>query len=388
MIEIDSTHQPLVVEDLDADWLLALCEDTAAESRRLERKRLRLALQWARMHPADPDDAAKGHVETVGSAGTPAVEEWSTESLAAALGITTHAGLQLVSDALDLAYRLPRLWARVEALEVPGWRARRIAQATCGLSAADAAAVDALLAPKADRCGVRAIDQAIAEATGVVEQTEQETLDRSKWDVELFHGPMTGPGRWAGTSTMVITGDTLDLTRFYDLINTEATRIETDDPIGVRRAMAVGNLARRMGGDQPPRVRLYVHADLADLLDDTIGTGGNGWVERLGPLTMARIKDWAGHAAVTVLPVLRTDRDDAVDQHDPPAWMRELVILRDRHCVHPHCQTDARACDLDHITPWPLGPTTPTNLAPLCRRHHRAKTRRRWHYRREPDGSY
>ena len=38
-------------------------------------------------------------------------------------------------------------------------------------------------------------------------------------------------------------------------------------------------------------------------------------------------------------------RTDAVDAHDPPAWMRELVILRDRHCVFPWCNRDARACD-------------------------------------------
>lgn len=75
--------------------------------------------------------------------------------------------------------------------------------------------------------------------------------------------------------------------------------------------------------------------------------------------------------------------------------MREQVILRDRHCVHPWCQTDARACDLDHITEYvemdrggSPAQTHPGNLAPLCRRHHRAKAKRRWRYQREPDGSY
>jgi hypothetical protein len=149
--------------------------------------------------------------------------------------------------------------------------------------------------------------------------------------------------------------------------------------------MAVGVLARKMNGGKPPRIKLYLHAQLTDLTDETIGVGS---VERLGPLTLGRIKDWVTHSAVTILPVLRMDRADAVDQHDPPAWLRELVILRDRHCVHPHCQTDARSCDLDHIIEWPHGPTAPGNLAPLCRRHHRAKARRRWRYQRDPDGSY
>jgi hypothetical protein len=72
--------------------------------------------------------------------------------------------------------------------------------------------------------------------------------------------------------------------------------------------------------------------------------------------------------------------------------MRELVILRDRHCVFPWCGRDARSCDLDHIEAYdPDGPpaqTTPANLAPLCRRHHRAKTFTGWTYQRAHDGTY
>ena len=81
-----------------------------------------------------------------------------------------------------------------------------------------------------------------------------------------------------------------------------------------------------------------------------------------------------------------------MDRHDPPPWLRDLVVLRDRHCVFPWCARDARSCDLDHITPYddtgPPGQTSPANLAPLCRRHHRAKTHAGWTYRRRPDGTY
>ena len=101
-------------------------------------------------------------------------------------------------------------------------------------------------------------------------------------------------------------------------------------------------------------------------------------MERFGSATIARIKDWARRSRVTIQPVLDMARTDAVDAHDPPAWMRELVILRDKHCVFPLCNRDARASDLDHITPYeengPPGQTRPDALAALCRRHHRAKT--------------
>jgi hypothetical protein len=36
----------------------------------------------------------------------------------------------------------------------------------------------------------------------------------------------------------------------------------------------------------------------------------------------------------------------------------------------------------------PPGQTRPDNLAPLCRRHHRAKTFRGWAYVRNADGTY
>ena len=75
--------------------------------------------------------------------------------------------------------------------------------------------------------------------------------------------------------------------------------------------------------------------------------------------------------------------------------MREQVILRDSHCVFPGCRRDSRTCDLDHITPYlpiedggPPGQTRASNLAPLCRTHHRIKTHTAWDYKRlDHDGN-
>ena len=201
------------------------------------------------------------------------------------------------------------------------------------------------------------------------------------------------------------------------------------DSLGARKAKALGVIADHQaqldlvamtgrsatGGDSsgaeaPPlpkvatrrsaKTTLYLHLSLADLIADPGAAPGDGCdgvlavgeVEKLGPATIARIKEWVGHSRVNIRPVLDLARTDAVDEHDPPEWMRELVILRDQHCVFPWCSRDARACDLDHVEPYdedgPPGQTRPENLAPLCRRHHRCKTSGRWRYRRRPDGSY
>ncbi|MBM6401898.1 HNH endonuclease signature motif containing protein [Phycicoccus sonneratiae] len=47
----------------------------------------------------------------------------------------------------------------------------------------------------------------------------------------------------------------------------------------------------------------------------------------------------------------------------------------------------ARFCDLDHVVPWPAGPTSAANLACLCRRHHRVKQRPGWRAALAPEGT-
>lgn len=57
-----------------------------------------------------------------------------------------------------------------------------------------------------------------------------------------------------------------------------------------------------------------------------------------------------------------------------PESLRRAVIARHPTCVAPGCAVVAAHCDLDHVTPYPLGPTAEWNLRPLCRHHHRLKT--------------
>lgn len=371
--------------------------------------------------------------EALGGAGTPLVAAFSPEPFAAALGISTLAGMQLLADALDLQHRLPRLWAAVEALAVAPWKARQIAQATHRLSAAGAGYVDTHLADRVSGYGWAAVERLIAQAIATFDPdllAAHERAGKAAWDVTLTHrGPTTGTAQqsatWAGTSHLQATGDTLDLTRLYDLVLAHATHLKAlgdPDPLGARKAKALGLIAEQHPtldltthpATSGPEVTtttqtrsrtkstLYLHLTLTDLLglDHPSGAPGPGQgqgpgfgsVERLGPATLARIKDWVAHTQVSIRPVLDLGRTDTCDAHDPPGWLRELVVLRDPHCVFPWCTRHSRACDLDHIDPYqehgPPGQTRPENLAPLCRRHHRAKTHRRWAYHRTPTGAY
>lgn len=64
----------------------------------------------------------------------------------------------------------------------------------------------------------------------------------------------------------------------------------------------------------------------------------------------------------------------AEPQHDPSPGLRELVELRDRYDDGPTGSlTRASACDLDHDTPWPQGPTAAWNLTARAQRTHQLK---------------
>jgi hypothetical protein len=148
------------------------------------------------------------------------------------------------------------------------------------------------------------------------------------------------PTEYAGTSELHVVGDTMTLTTLYDRICATAAHLKThgdQDPLGVRKARALAQLAGT------PKTKLYLHLDA----DTPVGRA-----EKLGPATIAQIRDWVGHSRVTIQPVLHTHRTDVKDAHDPPARMRNQVILRDERCVFPHCQRHARGCDLDHMAPF------------------------------------
>ncbi|WP_109507814.1 HNH endonuclease signature motif containing protein [Nocardioides speluncae] len=438
MFETDASGTPVEVDDLDASSLLTLLTDRDHAERRAARAKLRLALQWCVLHPATDDtgfatwaDAALPGPQVwdeplyrtdLGGDGTPRVAAFAPEPFAAALGISTYAGMRLLADALDLVHRLPLLWARVQSLEIPAWRARPVAEATRELSRVASAAVDERLS--SGGLGAADVEAEIAQAVAEFHperQAAKELRGKESWEVALRH---PAAADFAGTSTLTAIGDTLDLSRFHDLVRDHAVllaRLGDHDPYGARQSKALGHLADLqpvLPQDDGPaatdregralasgaaltaaavsaarrsaKVRLYLHLDAAAVGDDA--TQAVGHAERLGPATAGQIREWVGHAQVTITPVLDLSQAGAVDPEDPPAWMRELVTLRDPHCVFPHCRRDARWCDLDHVTPYDpdgsAGQTRPDNLAPLCRRHQRLKTYGRWSYVRDSDGSY
>lgn len=351
--------------------------------------------RWADLHPGVGDTTPLAHDERPGGDGTPSVAAFTAEPLAHALGLTPREAQALLADTLDLRFRLPRTWEQVHALLVPVKKARKIAQLTRDLPAEGAQWVDRQLLGRAASLGMTALDRLVQTAVARFDPQalrSAEAQAHDAWDVTVTH-----PRKWRGTSVLTAVGDTRAILELQDAIQGRADALPaTDDTAGQRRFHALAGLGQEAPATASPGprrpLRLYAHLDLNDLATHE-QREAVGVVEGLGPVTLSTIKTWCAGAPVTVVPVLDLADRSFSPRHDPPPRMAEQVMLRDERCVYPHCTTPARAADLDHIDPWhphrkPPEGTTPENLAPLCRRHHRAKTLGTWSYERLPDGGY
>src|SRR5512139_2782998 len=107
----------------DAAGLLAAARRARAVANAAEAEVLAAAVEWARLHQVeDLDDAATwwsgsrtmGHDTGIPIAGPgcPLVSEFAVAEFATAIGMSQTSGRHYLGQALELAHRLPRLWAR------------------------------------------------------------------------------------------------------------------------------------------------------------------------------------------------------------------------------------------------------------------------------------
>ncbi|WP_275571631.1 HNH endonuclease signature motif containing protein [Mycolicibacterium vanbaalenii] len=79
---------------------------------------------------------------------------------------------------------------------------------------------------------------------------------------------------------------------------------------------------------------------------------------------------------------------DPEPHYRPSAKLAAFVRARDLFCRYPGCDVPAERCDIDHVVPYPYGPTHPSNLNCKCRTHHLGKTfAEGWQEQQFPDGT-
>ncbi|WP_210648675.1 HNH endonuclease signature motif containing protein [Nocardioides sp. SYSU D00065] len=432
MIETLAAPRRARGDDPSASALLAAIKERKAAEDRAAADQLDLAARWADLHPPESIHSAASftvpgceHEEPIAGDGCPLVAEFCVAELGAVLGMSTTAAKRLIGHALELRHRLPRLWAQVQAGRVPPWRARSVAEATIhatpALTREAAGWVDAQVAAVAGRIGPAQLDRLVAETIKRYELAAPDPAadpEDGYLAVDPRHATIdTQDVHYAGTMRLeaeLDLADALDLDRALAHGAATLAALGSAETLDARRAKALGDLARtqtalelhtrgstttRADDGLPVAREVVLHAHFAaTATNDADGTthtlfGATGRLEEGQRLVMLdQVKAWCGdtRTKVTIKPVIDLTAELTSPGYDIPDRIREQVALRDVTCVFPWCSRPARGCDIDHVIPYAAdadaegrpqpGPTATSNLAALCRRHHRLKTHSAWRY--------
>jgi hypothetical protein len=433
------------IEQLDGSAAADALVSNRAALVEAEATEFELVAHWAMLHNEEglADDGGNGRVlpgteraVRVGSDGTPLVSEFAVGELACLLQRGWISAHNLLANALDVQHRHPQLWQSIRERRVRPWQASEVARRTraADLTPEQAAWVDAQVAPYLSTLPW-ATFLALVEAKIIEADPEAAEARRMAAAMTQFVG--TGQCNEFGLKTLVAranAGDVIVLVAMCDRIAEILAADGDDSLVGVRRARALGILARpadalallekhavresdlhpaqndaddpeperrpcptchgagEVTGDPSAFVRpapldprklrpkgvLYVHVSREAFLT---GRGVARVEGGIGPVTVQQAAEFLGHRDVAVKPVIDLAGQTAVDCYETPAAMREVVHLLRPRCTFPYSTSTSRSNDLDHPEPYvpmnkggPPGQTDPYRLAPLTRRPHRLKT--------------
>ena len=340
------------------------------------------------------------------------IDEALSLEIACAKKMSVGAAAWLLRDIVNLKTRHPRCWAAVQDGTAPLWLARQVASACAviefELTRAQAAAVDfALAGPKGcfGRVGWGRLKNVLKAAImqAAPEQVAARAARRSRRWCDITRGDdLAG----AYIDACLDFGDAQMLDQMVDRLANIMGEQGDMDPRDTRRAKALAVLAsparaqalldnNLAANTALPETQVYVHIHDTVLADTATGRQpGVCRVERHGPAMADDLKAILGHSRVRLTPVvhLADYAEPAVDAYEIPQRIRERIINRARYEVFPYSSRQARHQDLDHTIPYkpdgPPGQTRPSNLGPLSRQAHRAKTHAGWKLQQPTPGVF
>lgn len=389
----DKTRVPQLAQDDAIARIDALREaDTRWKQAEADRARLVVdtVLAVSRAAPADEERVIRS------GAGTPLIAEFAHLEVAAALGCSPHVALNLISDLLDMRFRMPRLWQRILDLDVPVWKARAITMRTTSLSLDVCREVDRRIG----NIGTWSKERTIEHINELIAEVDTERIERC-FDLKKSHRRVVFDRE--SSTDLVYLDATLSVTDAQLLEGTVNALARTlvsehpDESLDERKSRALGILAtpayalaplegatgKALDRTRPPAtLHLHINAASPRLVHG----------DRCGTIPAQALSDLLARCHVTVRPVLDLNSNHAVDRHDPPPLMRHAMHIREPVEVFPYSTMRSSACDLDHTVPYdphgPKGQTCLGNLGPLSRTVHRAKTHSRWHLDQHRPGIY
>ncbi|MEI2786379.1 MAG: DUF222 domain-containing protein [Candidatus Nanopelagicales bacterium] len=287
--------------------------------------------------------------------------------IACAMVWTPGAASSMVDVAVDVVEDLPVLLAALADGRLDLVKVREITRATLGLAPADRQAV---VERAIDYATTRTRSQLRPWLTRQVDRIDPDAAERRRKKARKCRKVSLIPEP-DGMATL-----SAYLTAEEATACMESIRVRSNNIQGNRDAIRADMFIELLTGITPAE-----QVPVAVIMTDD-----GAEIEGYGPIADAHADELLRRLELPSA-IIRLTMPQLQAGYLPTLKMRRYVQTRDRHCRFPGCRRPARNCDLDHIVPWPAGPTDVANLQALCRYHHRIKTHSRWRVERGPNNT-
>lgn len=319
---------------------------------------------------------------------SPTPTEFASEEIAVALSLTRRKADFDLGVALDLEYRIPQVKQALSSGVIDDRKAQIFSVGTDFLDAGTATAVvDDLLGSAPDMT----TGQLRARLRKTCIEVDPEAA-RKRYERSVDERKVVAEPNDEGTAAFIISQcSPEDVYAARDHVNQIARGLKTAEELRtidqIRADVAIGLLTGRLQqGVQGGSGSVNIQVDLTTLtkMDDQ-----SAELAGYGPVVAEIARKVAKEQAEGEWSATVTDPETGEPLHTVAVRRRPSVAQKRRiralypTCSFKGCRMPAVESDIDHIQDHAKnGPTVVENQAPLCRRHHLAKHRGGWRYRK------
>ena len=320
----------------------------------------------------------------------PSEKKWCVEEVGAALRLSGAQARTRLAHAEQLTNRLPATLAALSDGQLTAAQAGVITKLSFELP-------DELLPGYEARVLRNVEQQSVTDLTRTAQRAvlflDPSTAEQKRQQAMADRHVRIAPSEHAMAWLMALL-PAADAKAIYARLDGAARMAPREDPRSMDQLRAdalVNGVLNGIAGELPTEQGRQPGVNVTVSLDTLIGASEQpGWLDGYGPISAGYARELA-HDPTGTWRRLITDPatgqllDYGITSYRPPRPLADHVIERDSECTFPFCNHSARRADLDHITAFPQGRTTASNLHPLHRRHHNAKTEAGWQAKRNPD---
>jgi hypothetical protein len=320
-------------------------------------------------------------------------QQWCVEEVGAALRLSGTVARSKLQNAEQLCKRLPGTLQALSEGRIAVPQLTAITEASYELPDELLTAFERSVLARADEQSLTQLKRSIKRAVLSLEpRTAEQKRQRSVADRQVRIVPADHGMAW-----IMALLPAAEANAVYQRVDGAARQARKDDSRTLDQLRAdalVSGVLNGISGELPTSHGRQPGVNVVVCLSTLIGADDEpGWLDSYGPISAGYAREIAHDPTGTwrrmlTDPVTGQLLDYGTTRYRPPRHLAEHVIARDGECGFPFCTHPARRSDLDHVAPYPQGETAASNLQPLHRRHHNAKTEAGWvGYRDGPTGT-